>query len=607
MYADRPTRAPARTSADPATAVVCCGRVHDEATRRHFQHATRLLSGAVITVAALILIGHIGELRYLQTLGIGRTPATPAAAVMLAGLALGILSAGEGRLRTARSLAGAVGIWAGVGPPFQWLVGVSDHGWWPYAGAAIALSALAASLYATTVTGRTARRVRAGGLALGLAVAVPALITAMYDWELADRLPSPLDIAGPAAALAVLVGAGLSALSPHRWPNRLFYRTPEDLPLLTRVVTVAFLAPLLVPVLERSGQGIGMHAEYAGLVAQLTSAGVLLAALVTVVQQRHRLDDRVKQQRRALAASEEQFRRMFDHAPIGMATVDPSGRLLQVNRAFCELLGRRASDLEGAPFSDVTHPDDLQLDVDLFEACLRGELDRYHIEKRYLHVSGSWITGELSAALVRDERGDPRHFVGQIVDRTKERELEAELRHAAYHDPLTGLANRRMLTERVRRDLDRVARQGGAVGLVVVDLDGFKAVNDEYGHQAGDLVLTAVSQRLVDASRSFDTVARTGGDEFVICAVLTSEAELPDLVERIQRAVNQPYHYRTVEIPLAGSVGAVVGGPEAMPDDLLEIADRRMYTAKSTRRDPRATSPHPRPALSEQRASPPEG
>jgi diguanylate cyclase (GGDEF)-like protein/PAS domain S-box-containing protein len=567
-------------------ALLCCGQVHDEVTRRHFHQSVRVVSALVVAAAVLVLAGHALGIEALQTLGVGRAPATPAAAGMLIGLGVAVFAAGEGHLAVARTAAGAAGVWALLGLVLTSADAPGVAAWLPYVGGALVVGALAVSLLAAPHAGVIARRIRAVALAMATAVSVPALIVALHNWELAERLPPPLDIAGPAALLSMLLCAALSALAPHRWPNRLFYRTPDDLPLLTRVVTLAFAAPLLLPILQRLGRAAGLSAEYAGLVAQLMSAGLMIAALVTVVEQRQRLASRLEAQRRELAEAEEQFRRMFEHAPIGMATVDLDGRLRKANQAFCELLGRRAHELEDVAFIEFTHPDDVRLDMEHFEACLRGELDRYHIEKRYRHASGEWIVGELSVALVPDEQGRPHHFVSQIVDRTRERALEADLWHAAHHDPLTGLANRRLLEERFLSELARAARQGGAVGLVVVDLDGFKAINDQYGHPMGDAVLAAVSQRLVEASRGFDIVARTGGDEFAVCAALSGPSELPELAERIRRAVNQPFHHSGAVLHLSGSVGAVVGGTGASLADLFRLADQRMYATKHNGRRP---------------------
>jgi diguanylate cyclase (GGDEF)-like protein/PAS domain S-box-containing protein len=564
----------------PQRASPGCAQERDPVAHRRFQRGVRGMSGAAMAGATLILVGHVLGVPVLRTLGLGRTPATPAAAAMLLGLGLAILAVASQRLLLARLVAGSIGVWAVLG---LLLVRVGPSGssaWLPYEGGAVVIGALAVALLAGLQPGGRAAGVRATALAAALAVAGPALIVAMHGWELADRLPPPLDIAGVAAALSVLLGAALSALSPHRWPNRLFYRAPEDLPLLTRVVTLAFAAPLLLPVLQRLGRGLGLPLEYAALIAQLGSTGLLLWALVTVVAQRHRLARRVAAQRRDLAEAEEQFRLMFEHAPIGMATIAVDRRLRRVNRAFCELLGRRASELEGRPLAELTHPEDVGLDEEHFAACLRGELDRYHTEKRYRHARGEWIVGELSIALVRDEQGAPQHFVGQMVDRTRERALEADLRHAAHHDPLTGLANRRLLEERISKELDRTAREGGVVGVLVVDLDGFKAINDRYGHDVGDVVLTVTSQRLVDASRSFDTVARIGGDEFLVCTALTEPEELPELAARIRRAVNQPLQHRGEEIFVRGSVGAVVGRAGDSLVELMRGADARMYAAK---------------------------
>lgn len=171
----------------------------------------------------------------------------------------------------------------------------------------------------------------------------------------------------------------------------------------------------------------------------------------------------------------------------------------------------------------------------------------------------------LTLALFRDSRND---LIGQ-------------LRHLALHDPLTGLANRTLLTERLDRAL--VTGAAGTVGVVVLDLDGFKIVNDAWGHDEGDLLLVEIARRLVAVTGPRDTVARLGGDEFVVVHhALTDPAELELCAERIRRAVAQPYG-QSADAPydrITASIGTAVSTAECTSRSLINRADQAMYDAK---------------------------
>lgn len=159
---------------------------------------------------------------------------------------------------------------------------------------------------------------------------------------------------------------------------------------------------------------------------------------------------------------------------------------------------------------------------------------------------------------------------------------EERMRHEAVHDPLTGLANRTLLRDRLEQALARSERRGGASGLLFVDLDSFKQVNDEYGHAAGDAVLVELGKRLQKAVRPTDTVARLGGDEFVVvCEDLDEETAIA-LGRRLHEALEQPLVIRGIEHTLSASIGIALGQTD--PDGLLGNADAAVYRAKANGR-----------------------
>ena len=165
---------------------------------------------------------------------------------------------------------------------------------------------------------------------------------------------------------------------------------------------------------------------------------------------------------------------------------------------------------------------------------------------------------------------------------TERRIAEEEAAHRALHDPLTGLPNRRLLWDRLGHALSRASREGTAVAVLYLDLEGFKAVNDEFGHEAGDRLLVAFAGRLRGCLRGSDTAARLGGDEFVVVLEgVSGEGEVLALSKRIARALEEPFSVGGAERTLAASMGVVLGTlPHEQPEELVRLADLAMYRSK---------------------------
>ncbi len=179
------------------------------------------------------------------------------------------------------------------------------------------------------------------------------------------------------------------------------------------------------------------------------------------------------------------------------------------------------------------------------------------------HRNGQLYRQSLSITSVRDEQGDPMHYIAVIRDVTREYKQQGAVRHQAQHDYLTGLPNRSLLVERLEQALNQASRKGSTLALLFLDLNRFKPINDQYGHLAGDGILQALSQRLREAMRATDTVARFGGDEFVVLVpelesrdgVLTLACKLRELVDAPLRlggsaaADRRQHRHRTVSRP----------------------------------------------------------
>lgn len=286
---------------------------------------------------------------------------------------------------------------------------------------------------------------------------------------------------------------------------------------------------------------------------------------------------------------------LLDNLEEGIVACDAAGRITMMNPASGRFFGVSAGDLLGRPLS----PDGMrQLDGSAMAAeetplarALRGESVREAqliVESRH----GEHRTVAANAQVLRDETGRELGAVVALHDVTEHKRTEERLAELALHDPLTSVANRLLLDDRLRRALDRMRRGGGGVGVFLLDLDDFKAVNDMHGHDVGDEVLCAAAQRLLAATRPEDTVARLGGDEFVVvCEVSGGLPEVRVIADRIERALAEPYRLTRTTLSVSASVGGVlVETPGVEPSKVISQADDEMYRVKSTRRQARLQS-----------------
>jgi diguanylate cyclase (GGDEF)-like protein/PAS domain S-box-containing protein len=261
----------------------------------------------------------------------------------------------------------------------------------------------------------------------------------------------------------------------------------------------------------------------------------------------------------------------FDHAPIGMALFNTDGEYVRVNPALCALLGRAEQDLIGVCDQELTHPDDRAADVDAAWRILRGELSTWQCEKRFVRPDGTIVWTLANLTFVRDEHGRPLCWAGQFQDVT-------ELRRMASRDPLTDALNRRAFDT----ELSRSAASGRPGALLVIDLDGFKEINDAHGHHAGDELLRVVAGAISRRLRRGDVLGRLGGDEF---AVLLARCEIEEATrvgaDLAALVVGQRFIFDGVERGVTASIGITPVDVRSTPAELLAQADRAMYAAKA--------------------------
>ena len=280
----------------------------------------------------------------------------------------------------------------------------------------------------------------------------------------------------------------------------------------------------------------------------------------------------------AMRRSEERFRRAFEDAPIGMAVLDDGGHILRANQALTRFLDvGDPADLQGRVLVDIISPLDRR-DIRTPDEDLQGEV-------RFLRPDGTTRWAEISFSRFDVDEHVETLGLMQVVDLDDRKRAEEQLEHEALHDPLTGLPNRSLLLDRLGVALQRRDRGDGQVAVLFGDLDQFKLVNDSFGHEVGDRLLRLVAQRLSRALRSHDTLARFGGDEFVVLAEgLESPTAAQELARRLIASLAEPLNLGVAEVSVGVSVGIAMADDEATPSELVRRADTAMYVAKDGER-----------------------
>lgn len=291
----------------------------------------------------------------------------------------------------------------------------------------------------------------------------------------------------------------------------------------------------------------------------------------------------LEESNRALRDSRAKFQAVFDLMPdpVTLSTLD--GVLLEVSRSFAEFFGYVPAEMTG----HQTGPEDLSLWADPFDRVRylaaveegRGTTTDFACKAR--RKDGRLANILISSRIVAVEGA--RFLVTEFHDVTEATRQGQQLRDLAEHDALTGLPNRLLVLDRLQQAMALARRTGSAMAIAYLDLDGFKAINDQYGHQAGDRVLVEVARRLKSVVRASDTACRLGGDEFAVLLQAQDGGEsFRDALERILAGLRQPY---SLGAGVVGSIGASIGFTIFPEDDgtplaLLEHADQAMYQAK---------------------------
>lgn len=283
-----------------------------------------------------------------------------------------------------------------------------------------------------------------------------------------------------------------------------------------------------------------------------------------------------------LAASEDRFIATFNQAAVGLAHVDPDGTLRLVNRRFCELFGYTEAALIGRRISELACAEDAPISEALEGRLRRREIGEFVLQKRYIRQDGSHIWVNLKVVRVDSSGRQPEYDIAVLEDVTARKQFEMELHRLARYDALSGLPNRLMLQDRVQDGLARARRARRPLAFVLLDINGFKKVNDTHGHPAGDALLAGVATRLAACFRESDTVARLGGDEFtVILDGCDRPEEFAVAAGRLLDAFTKPFSVAGRSLSVSVSAGVAVFPDHGQNfEALLANADAAMYRAK---------------------------
>jgi diguanylate cyclase (GGDEF)-like protein/PAS domain S-box-containing protein len=402
-----------------------------------------------------------------------------------------------------------------------------------------------------------------GTVALLVADTLYGLIQLNGTW----RLISPVDVGW----LVFYAGFGAAALHPSMREIDQPGEQHDGKVSRARFGVVLALATLMTPVIvaiqAARNHAVDSPSLLVGSTVLFVLALIRTSGLVTALDEMHRRQ------------GETRLQRLVQNATDLIAICEADSTIRYLTPSVQRVLGWQPDDLVGSRLAELTHPDD--------HAALLFMLDQTIadgstvVECRMRRSDGGWIVAETVSAVV--EEGEVHGYVLTIRDVSGRKALEQQLTHQAFHDSLTGLANRALFLDRLGQTMQRRGRADNPVAVLLLDLDDFKDVNDSLGHGAGDELLCSVAGRLRELFRESDTVARLGGDEFAILVDdLTDAGQAAGLAERLLDTLRTPITLHGQQLVAKASIGIALANPDRAEnaEDVLRNADVAMYLAK---------------------------
>jgi diguanylate cyclase (GGDEF)-like protein/PAS domain S-box-containing protein len=306
------------------------------------------------------------------------------------------------------------------------------------------------------------------------------------------------------------------------------------------------------------------------------------------------ITDRKKSEEK-LRLSEERFRRIFDEGPVGMMLANPDYIIIAVNKVFCELLGYTEQELAGQSVADITCEEDREKSREFSRQLFAGSTPVFRLEKRYVKKDGGILWANATISSVHGKEGNVLYGLAIIEDLTESKKAAEKIHLLAYYDSLTGLPNRTFHKEIMKRAIEHAQRHKEIFALIYIGLDNFQRINDSLGHGSGDLLLKAVADRLTNALRKSDDIARSdehetmnvvsrvGGDEFIALAHDINQAQDAAIASRrLLRELSVPYDLGGHEVFITVSIGIALYPDDGTEiDDLLKNAEKAMRLTKS--------------------------
>ncbi|HTR04686.1 MAG TPA: EAL domain-containing protein [Thermoanaerobaculia bacterium] len=380
-----------------------------------------------------------------------------------------------------------------------------------------------------------------------------------------------VDLIGMIAWL--LFGASAAAQARYaRRPEeeRAAERSPGTISLLPYVAVVVGYGSLFLAALDRRTPTLGGI-----VVGAIALTAIVLLRQVVAVRENVRLSAEG-----AARESEARFRTLVQHSSDLIAVVDLDTTIRYQSPSVERVLGFRPEDLQGTRLAELAHTDDVARVAGLVTEAAGRPGSSAPAEWRLKRRDGNVFFAEVIATNLMAD-ATIQGIVLTIRDIQERKSLEEQLTHQAFHDPLTGLANRALLSNRVEHARARNLRGGRPCAVVLLDLDDFKAINDTLGHSAGDQVLIDVARRLETCIRAGDTAARLGGDEFAVLLEDSADASSArEVSQRIAASLRAPVRLDSREVFLTASMGLAVSAPEEGEGELLGNADVALYLAK---------------------------